>query len=88
MLTTLTSWMASTGGALSWLSWCAKALPKAAPSKKFSVALIWPPLMREANWLPRRVGSPFGLMGRYPGCIWSTDSARRTSPAVTIGRSW
>ena len=38
--------------------------PKAAPSKKFSVAIAWPPLMRELNWLPRNIGSPLGRIGR------------------------
>ena len=61
---TFTSWMASTGGVLSWLCWWPLAYPNAAPSKKFSVAIACPPLMRELNWLPRNIGSPFGRMGR------------------------
>ena len=61
---TFTSFTASTGIVLSWLCWCPTAYPNAAPSKKFSVAIVWPPLMRELNWLPRNIGSPFGFIGR------------------------
>jgi hypothetical protein len=61
---TFISWTASTGGALSWLCWWPDGYPKAAPSKKFSEAIVWPPLMRELNWLPRNIGSPLGFIGR------------------------
>jgi hypothetical protein len=61
---TFTSCTESTGGVLSWLCWCPLAYPNAAPSKKFSVAARWPPLMRDWNWLPRNIGSPFGFIGR------------------------
>ena len=60
---TFISRMPSIGGALSCVCWCPSANPKAAPSKKFSVAMVWPPLIRELNWLPLNMGSPFGAMG-------------------------